>query len=295
MAAIVRYAWSVLVLNIGVILMGAVVRATGSGAGCGPSWPTCQGELIPELVGATSIEFAHRALSGVALVMVLALAIWVWRHTAAHAPARTGATLAVVAIVVEALIGAMIVLAEWVANDASAARAFAVPLHLVNTLFLLGALTLTIFWLSGGGRLDWSVRRGVTRVVIIGGVALVLLSATGAITALADTLFPKGGGDLTSAAHFLTRLRIVHPILAVTAASAGWWVAGRGRLPRGRPARALPILVGLMLVTGALNIALGVPVVIQVIHLALADVLWVAYVLTSAGALAVPAPVSISS
>jgi len=294
-AAIVRYAWSVLVFNIGVILMGAVVRATGSGAGCGPSWPTCQGELIPELVGATSIEFAHRALSGVALVMVLALAIWVWRHTAAHAPARTGATLAVVAIVLEALIGAMIVLAEWVANDASAARASAVPLHLVNTLFLLGALTLTIFWLSGGGRLDWSMRRGVTRVVIIGGVALVILSATGAITALADTLFPKGGGDLTSAAHFLTRLRIVHPILAVTAASAGWWVAGRGRLPRGRPARALPILVGLMLVTGALNIALGVPVVIQVIHLALADVLWVAYVLTSAGALAVPAPVSIRS
>jgi cytochrome c oxidase assembly protein subunit 15 len=135
----------------------------------------------------------------------------------------------------------------------------------------------------------------MTRAVIIGGVALVLLSATGAITALADTLFPKGGGDLTSAAHFLTRLRIVHPILALTAASAGWWVAGRGRLPRGKPARALPILVGLMLVTGALNITLGVPLVIQIIHLALADVLWVAYVLTSAGALAVPAPVSISS
>jgi heme A synthase len=54
-------------------------------------------------------------------------------------------------------------------------------------------------------------------------------------------------------------------------------------------------VVGLMLVTGALNITLGVPLVIQIIHLALADVLWVAYVLTSAGALAVPAPVSISS
>jgi heme A synthase len=281
-AALKRYAWFVLTFNIGVIAMGALVRATGSGAGCGPSWPTCQGQVLPPLQGATAIEFAHRAVSGVALILVVILALWVWRRIETG-PARTGAVLSVVAIVCEALIGAMIVLAEWVAEDSSLARVIAVPLHLVNTLFLLAALTLTIFWLSGGGRLDWSGRPQVSRAVAAGGIALVLIAATGAVTALADTLFPKDGAA-TGSEHFLTNLRLVHPVLAVVAASVGWWSSGR-RGRRGRASMALMVLVGLMLLTGALNVTLGVPVAMQLIHLVLADALWVSYVLVSAVAL----------
>jgi len=118
---IARYAWFTLVFNVGVILLGALVRATGSGAGCGRSWPTCQGEVIPELSGATAIEFMHRAASGSALVLVAILVVWVWRRVPAGDPARTGAALSLAAIVGEALIGAMIVLAEWVAAVQSAA------------------------------------------------------------------------------------------------------------------------------------------------------------------------------
>ena len=287
MSAIARYAWFVLVFNVGAVIVGALVRATGSGAGCGQSWPTCQGELVPPLEGATAIEFTHRAISGVTLVLVIVLAVWVWRAISKGEPARAGAVLAAVAIVGEALIGAIIVLAEWVADDASVARAVAVPLHLVNTLLLLAALTLTAFWLSGGRRLDLKARPMVTRAVVVGGVAIVLIAATGAVTALADTLFPEEGlgADFSSGSHFLTRLRIVHPILAVAAAGIAWWASGRGELPRTRAARTLPILVGLMLVTGAVNVALGVPVWMQLLHLALADSLWIAYVLTSAQAL----------
>ncbi len=281
MARLVRYAWFVLVFNVVVILAGALVRATGSGAGCGRSWPTCQGQIVPELKGGTAIEFFHRAVSGIALILVFALAVWVWRRTRPGDPSRTGAVLAVIAIVGEALIGAMIVLAEWVADDASLARVVAVPLHLVNTFFLLAALTLTIFWLSGGGRLHWQARPGVRKGVLVAGIALVLIAATGAVTALADTLFPRGG-DLSDEAHFLTRLRIIHPVLAVVAAGAGWWASSRSGLPPGWPAKAMPILVGLMLLTGGANVALGVPVLMQLVHLALADVLWVAYVLLSA-------------
>jgi heme A synthase len=292
MPGILRFAWFVLVFNIGVIAMGALVRATGSGAGCGPSWPTCQGEVIPPLEGATAIEFAHRAVSGAALLLVVILALWVWRRVDTGS-ARTGAVLSVVAIVAEALIGALIVLAEWVAEDASVARAIAVPLHLVNTFFLLAALTLTIFWLAGGGRLDWSARPKVSRAVVLGGIALVLIAATGAVTALADTLFPKDGDD-TGPTHFLSNLRLIHPILAVTSASVGWWLSGRGGSARGPAARALVTLVGLMLLSGSLNVALGVPVAMQLIHLALADALWVTYVLVSARALEMPARVSVS-
>lgn len=286
MTRLARFAWFVVAFNVGVILLGAVVRATGSGAGCGPSWPTCQGEVVPELAGATAVEFTHRAASGMALVLVICLALLVWRATDGGHPARRGALLAVLAVVGEALIGAMIVLAEWVADDTSVARVISVPLHLVNTFFLLTALTLTAYWLAGGGRLDFETRRDVVRFVYMGGVALVLIAATGAVTALADTLFPKSAGaGLATTSHFLTDLRLVHPILALAAAGAGWWAAVRSGIGGSRAAIALPLLVGLMLLTGLVNIALGVPVWIQIVHLGLADALWIAFVLTAARAL----------
>lgn len=286
MTKLVRYAWFVLVFNVVVILLGALVRATGSGAGCGRSWPTCQGQVIPELEGATAIEFTHRGMSGLALVMVLALAVFIWRKTPKGHPGRTGAVLSGVAIVGEALIGAMIVLAEWVADDASVARAISVPLHLVNTFFLLAALTLTISWLSGADRLDLRGHTRITLWVALGGIALVLIAASGAVTALADTLFPKGvGPDAVGTEHFLTELRIVHPILAVVASVIGWAVASRSERGRGPAAMAMPVIIGLMLLSGVVNVALGVPVWMQLVHLGLADVLWIAYVFVAARAL----------
>ena len=293
MTRITRYAWFTLAFNVLVILLGALVRATGSGAGCGRSWPTCQGEVLPELSGATTIEYAHRAASGIALVLVGVLVAWTWRVVPKGEPARTGAVLSMAAIVGEALIGAMIVLAEWVAEDVSTARVVAVPLHLVNTLFLLAALTLTGFWLSGGRRLSPRSHPELWRWVLVGAAAIVLLAATGAVTALADTLFPKDGSGVAGSgeAHFLTDLRLVHPILAVVAASIGWWFSGRFASRRSSAGRALPVLVGLMMLTGVLNVALGVPVWMQLVHLLLADVLWITYVLVSAQALQVPAEV----
>jgi heme A synthase len=147
-------------------------------------------------------------------------------------------------------------------------------------------LTLTIFWLSGGGRLDWSARPAVSRAIVIGGVALLLIAATGAVTALADTLFPTEGTDPEGTSHFLTRLRIVHPVLAAVSAATGWWASTRNGLPQHRAAWWLPLLVVAMLLTGALNVLLHTPLVMQVLHLALADALWIAFVLVSAASLA---------
>ncbi|HEX9847646.1 MAG TPA: COX15/CtaA family protein [Acidimicrobiia bacterium] len=287
MRMLTRYAWLVLVFNVGVIVLGAFVRATGSGAGCGRSWPTCGGEFVPQLVGARAIEFSHRLVSLIAILLVASLAILVWRGTVRGHPARKGVVLSAIAIAGEALIGAMIVLAEWVAEDTSVARAISVPLHLVNTLFLLASLALTIFWLSGGGRVTIRHNPRVARFVILGGLALVLLAASGAVTALADTLFPDEGigADFSDEAHFLTRLRVIHPVLAVLAAAIGWWLWTRSHSRRPTAAKALPILVGLMLVSGSVNVALGVPVWMQLVHLFLADALWVAYVFASADAL----------
>lgn len=283
MTRVTRFAWLTLGFNVVVILLGALVRATGSGAGCGRSWPTCQGEVIPVLQGATAVEFTHRAASGVALILVLVLMGWVLTRAPRPHPARLPALLAGVAILVEAGIGAVIVLAEWVGEDASLARVVAVPLHLVNTLFLLAALTLTVFWLRDGspGHRGRGPGRGV---VAIGAAGFALVAASGAVTALADTLFPKGGPS-PAEEHFLTGLRVVHPVLAVTGALMVWWLAARGERPGNGAGPVLPWLLASLLASGVLNIALGVPLWSQLLHLLLADLLWIGYVWVSAGVL----------
>ena len=273
---LVRWVRIVLGWNVLTILLGALVRATHSGAGCGRSWPTCAGVVVPPLQGATAIEFAHRAASGLALAGVVAVAVVVRNQTVKGHRARRPATLAVGAILLEALIGAAIVLYEWVGRDDSIARAVAVPVHLINTLFLLAALTLTIWHLSGGGPL---AGRGPTRRwVLAGGAALVAISATGAVTALADTLFPTDGPALVETVHFLTELRIVHPLLAVLViAAAAFAIRGRS-LPSTSAWRSLVGLTAAQFMIGLLNIRLGTPLWLQLLHLLAADLIWITYV-----------------
>jgi heme A synthase len=286
MDRLARLAWAVIGWNVLTILLGAVVRATHSGAGCGRSWPTCGGELVPALEGATGIEFTHRVASGVALVLVAALAVVVLRSRAPGHPARRSVLWAGAAITGEALIGAAIVLYEWVGRDDSVARVISVPLHLVNTLVLLAALTLTAWFLGGGG----SIRpaRGPVRAwLLVGALALVFIFATGAVTALADTLFPASGPIDAGAQHFLTRLRVIHPILAIVVVSAaGIAVRVRGSDGLTPPIRNLGILTLAQLGLGLLNIMLKTPLWLQILHLAIADVIWVTYVWVCAQTLA---------
>ena len=269
-----RLAWFTLAWNIVTILIGAVVRATGSGAGCGRSWPSCQGEIVPELSGATAVEFTHRAASGIALVLVGVLVFRVLRSHQAPHPARTGGWVAAIAIVGEALIGAAIVLAEWVADDDSLARTVAVPLHLVNTLLLLAALTVVVFTVDRPDRAGVRVLRGLPPAywAIAGG--MVAIAATGAVTGLADTLFPKSGVSFETGEHVLTTLRIVHPVVAIAVglAAIGWL---RGRTALGR---IIGGLVLAQLALGGLNVVLGTPLWLSVVHLLVADVLWIAWV-----------------
>jgi heme A synthase len=304
MRSLAKFAWATLVFNVGVIVFGSYVRATGSGAGCGASWPSCNGELVPTgLEGARAIEFTHRVTSGLALIMVAVLVWRVWRTYPSGHPVRRGAGYSGVFIIGEALIGAMIVLYEWVADDASAARTAAVPLHLVNTLLLLGALTLTAWWLSGGGSIRFDHHRAFARWWIIGGVGVAVIAATGAITALADTLFPSESlvaglrEDFSGTEHFLTNLRVAHPIVAIAVGVYLFWLARRfGMTEMGRRSSSLAILilVGAQLVAGALNIALLTPIWLQLVHLLLADLVWVALVVFGAQTLSkrpVPEPI----
>lgn len=265
-------------INLVVILLGAAVRATGSGAGCGRSWPSCQGQILPPLQGATAVEFTHRAASGIALLVVAWMIVAIFRHSTRGDKVRIGAMAVGVSIVVEALIGMVIVLAEWVADDASVARAVSVPIHLVSTLVLLAGLVMTRYWVDRAG-----VRhtRPSTGVVVIG-IGMVLIAATGAVTALADTLFPKDfdvAAGVTAGEHFLTRLRVAHPIVAVVVGAAAAWFAVR-RLdgPGGLAARIVVVTVFVQIVLGAANVAFATPLALSLFHLLVADVMWMAWI-----------------
>ena len=285
-----KFAWSTLVATVAVIAGGALVRATGSGAGCGSHWPDCNGTLVPFSGSVeTSIEFAHRATSGLAFFAVIALYAMARRRFEPTHRTRRAARWSLGFMVGEVVIGALLVTYEWVGDDASVARAVVDGVHLVNTFFLVATLTATAWWASGKPGLDLerdpTSRRQITR----GLVAMLVVAAAGAMTALGDTLFPPqsvGEGlwsDLTSLRDFLVALRVVHPILAVAAGLYVIWVArhfiGSRDAQVHRVATAVAALVGVQVFAGVLNVSLLAPVWMQLVHLAMADALFISLVL----------------
>jgi heme A synthase len=285
-----RYAWSVLAYNAAVVLWGAYVRATGSGAGCGNHWPLCNGEVVPQLASVKRmIEFTHRASSGVDTILILLLAVWAFRAYPKGHAARLGAGLSCAFLVTEAILGAMLVKLGLVENNASVARGFADAAHLVNTLTLLACLALTAWWGSGQPRIE---ARG--RPVWLAGISLgavVLLGMSGVIAALGDTLFPAASlraglaQDADAASNFLLRLRLWHPVIAGgTAAWIAFYCATAAR--SARLAWTVGGVLAVQMAAGVANLLLLAPVWMQMVHLLLADALWIALVLLCAANLA---------
>lgn len=291
------YAWGVLCFNIVVVLWGALVRATGSGAGCGSHWPLCNGEVIPPSPQIeTIIEFSHRLSSGLALIFVIGLFIWSWKIYPKHHHVRLGASLSLLFIITEALVGAALVLFKWVAQDASIGRVISIAVHLVNTFLLLASITLTAWWASGANPIQLKGAQRNSLMMLVGLAGVLLIGVTGAITALGDTLFPAASlaeglrQDFSETAHFLIRLRIWHPVIATLVGfyigmiSLWLWNSREEKWTR-RFSAALGILFILQLSAGLLNVFLLAPVWMQLVHLLLADLVWITLVLLSASIL----------
>lgn len=293
-----KYAWAVLLYNLLVILWGAYVRASGSGAGCGSHWPLCNGEVVPRSPQAeTMIEFTHRASSGLALLLVVGLAVWAFRLYARENPVRLGAGLSLFFMITEALVGAGLVLFKLVADDTSTARAWVIALHLVNTFLLLAALTLTAWWASAGRPVKLKGDDGATLALAVAFLAMLALGASGTVTALGDTLFPATSlaeglqQKFSPTAHFLVRLRLYHPLIAIAVGAYTVIVIGivnarRAELTTRRIGRTFTVLYLGQLGAGALNVVLLAPIWLQLGHLLLADLLWIVLVLFAASAFA---------
>lgn len=279
-----------------VILWGAVVRATGSGAGCGNHWPLCNGDFLPHHPRLTTlIEFTHRSMSGICTTLVAALLAWTLLAHPKGDRARKAAGLSTFLLLTEALLGAVLVKGGFVENNASDARVAMQCIHFTNTMLLLAALTLTWSFLrnnphdpldsrnpSSSKRSSPTSRTLAVRTLAWASLGLTLLvGATGSVAALADTLFPSPNlraaiaQDFSLSAPLLIRMRWMHPASVLLASVVVFALCTR-LAPR--PARLLLGLLAGQMILGVLDVALLAPVTLQVLHLLLADLYWIALV-----------------
>jgi len=296
-----KYAWFVVAYNLLVIVWGAYVRASKSGDGCGSHWPLCNGEVIPMAPTVkTIVEFSHRLSSGLALLLTIALLVWAFRAFARQEPVRKFAALAMVFMVLEAAIGAGLVLFEMVAENKSMGRALWMSAHLVNTFLLIAMLAFVAWTASTTQRLSVRVQGGINYLFLAAIIGTLILGVSGAVTALGGTLFPVTSlaeglkQDLSPTAHILIRLRFFHPFIAIavgalliaTAFLARAWRAGEATR---KFSAALIGLVLAQLAAGLANLLLHAPIWLQLVHLLLSDLIWLVLVLLAFNALSQPA------
>src|ERR1700761_2523504 len=175
MEGLVRFAWGVVGYNVLVILWGALVRATGSGAGCGNHWPLCNGQVIPLSPRVdTIIEFTHRCMTGGSTLLVIGVLVWTFRGTVKGQAARVLAVASMVLLLNEAFLGALLVKLGYVTGNQSIGRVFVLSIHLSNTLLLLAALTLTARLLGTGQMRRELGARGAKKLWALLGLAATL-------------------------------------------------------------------------------------------------------------------------
>ncbi len=266
------------------ILAGAIVRATGSGDGCGASWPTCNGRVIPSLETSSEIiEFSHRSISGVLLIVTLLLFV---KSKDPDTPLLHKKIINYLTffVLLEAAIGAVIVIYEWVGLNSSLPRIIAVPLHLVNTFALLGFYTLIFYLLRES---ENKLSNFFDKRIKIAFVLFFLTGATGSITALADVLFPSASfvegfiEDFDSTSEVLTRLRILHPFVSTILSIFLFSESNRFKKEFAIDTSIIKVLVIVGVILGVLNVVSNIILPLSILHLLLADLLWITYVYKS--------------
>jgi len=277
-------------LTVAVVVGGALVRATDSGAGCGESWPICGGQIIPEIGNHhTAIEVSHRLMTGLLGFVLIAVFILVRRQFDKTHRLRRAVFAAGILLIIESLLGASLVLFGWVEFDASIARLIVVPIHLINTFLLVGAMVLVAYFAGGGRPFRIDISKPLDKVLAGSLGILLLIGATGALNALADTLIKSDAlrtpvaGELLVTEPVLRQIRTIHPFVAIIGGLALYMLVRYLTAEASRMVRMLGFgvqgIIWLQFIIGLINIALNVPLEIQLIHLFVADVLWILMVL----------------
>jgi len=290
------FAWFLTAYLVCVILFGAWVRISGSGDGCGNHWPACNGSVIPQNPAAkTVIEYTHRLSTALCGLFTLALVVWARRL---NRKLFRASLVVLFFLVVESLLGALLVKRHLVMDNATIERVWVVALHLANTL-LLAASAATVAWLAGSRAASAeskpegaaAARAKSKPAGLLLGLALLLLlltNMTGAVTALGDTVFPtqpaldstllaRLSADASAGQHFLVRLRVIHPVVAVVAVLVVALMLMRVGALRGAASKLALAACGVIfvqLILGVFNVALAAPGWLQIVHLLAAQAVW---------------------
>jgi heme A synthase len=299
-----KYAWFVLAYNVVVILWGVFLRASKSGDGCGQHWLTCNGEVIPTAAQLkTVIEFSHRVTSSLAGVFIVILLVWALVNWFKRKSEREKRLLkfafgSFIFVSLEGLLGAKLVLTGNTAENLTPERPFWMAAHLVNTFVLLAFLSLSAWISSGGRRFIFKAKPKVLLFLVLGIFGILLVGISGSIAALGSMIFPSATltegirMDFSETSNILLRLRVFHPILSITVGVflfflAGWFKSrANGSFSVTRWTNVLSGLILIQFAWGALTFLTLAPIVMQLVHLFLADAVWVAFVLMSANVLA---------
>jgi heme A synthase len=299
----VQLAWAALIANCLVILQGAIVRITGSGAGCGRHWPACNGEIIPLSHTTESlIEFSHRLLSLFVLILGAALLARVIRQRKQNRPLFISGVASFVLLLNEAMLGALTVLWGLTGDTVSTARGLMVATHLINSVLLVGALTLTVVYARKNAPPAPNLAKQGTllTVLAVGLIGMLVLMFSGGIAAMGNTMFPSENlsqgvaADFDPNSHILIRLRVLHPIIAITVGVYLFLSLGLSWLIKPvkeakRLSQTLFSVYVIQLVIGMVNWAFLAPSIVQLLHLATAVLAFGLLTALSAYALGLPA------
>jgi protoheme IX farnesyltransferase len=293
-----RLAWTGATLALGLIVLGGIVRITGSGMGCGDHWPSCDGQWFPPLDLPTLIEIGHRWAAALVSLLVFAVAAVAWRRHRAEPALRNPAVLAAVLLVVQVLLGAVTVklaLPPWV-----------IVTHLANAMLLLATLMvvgLRAGALQGPASPRPSARHGAHGLVVATAVLGFVVILYGAQVAnfhagLLCLGFPLCDGGVLPPRSSLAALQWTHRVLAF--AFLGVTIVMVRRVGRDSDAAGgnLRRAAGLVLAATVAQIAVAaamvlhlLPPALRALHLLVGTLVWAALVVLVFHSSRTPAPV----
>lgn len=300
-----KFAWFVLAWNILVILWGAWVRLSFSGDGCGAHWPDCNGSLIPSFGSEvkTWVEYSHRIMSAIDGFLILGMTIWAFRKFGKRTIERRAAIFALFFTFTESMIGRQLVKRGLVADNDSIERAIWLGIHLANTFILIGSVAVLAGYASGFKRPQLKGQGPILCALGFGLISLLVLGVSGAITSLGDKLFPVSSTPkaitdaLDGTKHFLVQLRVLHPLIAISVGIYLLLIAGLiSHLRPSETVKKLSRIVlagyGLQIAIGVSNVFLKAPDAMSLIHLLMADAVWLAVIVWAMAAAGEPVPES---
>ncbi|HPI39685.1 MAG TPA: COX15/CtaA family protein [Pseudobdellovibrionaceae bacterium] len=283
-----QFSFWLFIYTLLVILWGAWVRISHSGDGCGKSWPTCQGELIPDLsTSKTWIEYAHRLMSGIYGVLVLGYTLTFVKICGQGNPLTKISYVTLGLTITEAILGAKLVLSGLVGADHSTERIFVVALHQINSLFLSGSIVWTYFLLkdSTSENTENPFLKIFSKKSLLLLLPFLFIATSGSWAALSGSLFPSLSlshglqQDLQENAHKVVRLRVLHPLLALLiGGSFIYYFANKASKLKDEALKSYfqntALYFFIALVFGIMTLALLSPTWMKLSHLLIVHLLW---------------------